>query len=91
MASHRLRVAGASCFRGPADGEILGLDVRSFYYYGFFQPPRMPLMFGISSVADRLVISLVSTCDALGAEGAAKLLRMLPEELKRMEAAVRGK
>eukprot|EP00966_Prymnesium_polylepis_P047471 1098922-Prymnesium_polylepis.1 len=85
-----LSCPGVSCFRGPADGAILGLDVRAFYYYGFFEPARMPLMLGISSVADRLVVSLVSTCDALGGGGAPALLRRLPAELCRIEAAVRG-
>ncbi|KAL1511326.1 hypothetical protein AB1Y20_006131 [Prymnesium parvum] len=85
--SSGLSCVGVSSFRGPADGSILGLDVREFYYFGFFEPARMPLMLGISSVADRLVISLVAMCDSLGPGGADAMLKLLPNQLLELEQA----
>ncbi|KAL3922725.1 MAG: hypothetical protein SGPRY_004457 [Prymnesium sp.] len=88
-ASSFFSAIGISCFRGPAGGSILGLDVRAFYYFGFFDPQRMPLMLGISSVGDRMVVSLVSICDELEA-GGGELLEKLPEELRCLDREARS-
>lgn len=81
---------GISSFRGPTHGLWLGVEVRTMYYYGFFEPASMPLMFSISTIADRMVVALASTCKQLGADDPNMLLQRIPEELSRLKEAVCG-
>ena len=53
---------GVSSMRGPHDAQLSGAPVEKFYYFGGMQPPRMPMMIALSSVGDRLTVTLALKC-----------------------------
>jgi len=83
---------GVSSLRGPMRDEIgaLGSSVRvtSFSFYGTFSPPRMPVMIGCCSIADRMRVTLTLKTTRFGGADAQRLLEDLPRALSELEHAV---
>jgi len=80
---------GVSSLRGPKDDQLGAwgshTSVESVYFYGAFSPPRMPLMVGCCSIADRVRLTLALKTARVG-ESADSLLQHIPEALRELRA-----
>ena len=75
---------GVSSFRGPHNAQLFGKDLSRFYFFGIFEPPVQPFMCAISSVANRLTVTLVLKTNDLGYANAQELMDNIPSALEKL-------
>ena len=75
---------GVSSFRGPYTAQLFDRDLSRFYFFGIFDPPVQPFMSAISSVGDRLTVTLVMKTSQLGQTSAQGLVDLIPAALENL-------
>ncbi len=75
---------GVSSFRGPYTAQLFDNDLGRFYFFGIFDPPVQPFMCAISSVGDRLTVTLVMKTSQLGQTSAQGLVDLIPAALENL-------
>jgi hypothetical protein len=63
---------------------FLIFSLYSFYFFGIFDPPVQPFMCAISSVGDRLTVTLVMKTSQLGQTSAQGLVDLIPAALENL-------